>query len=293
VVRNRGLQKLVGQALQCKESLDEEITFVQDEERFFRVHASPLCDAGSDQIGVLLVLDDITRLRRLEKVRQDFVANASHEIKTPLTAIKGFVETLLNRAITDKEESLRFLSIIEKHTNRLSAIVDDLLLLSRIESEGEFNQVIYQEININDIIKSSIAVCQSKAAEKKITMDFDPINDIIVKLDQRLIEQALVNLLDNAVKYSPEDSEIFVSVEKSDKEIKISITDQGNGISKDHLPRLFERFYRVDRARSRKLGGTGLGLAIVKHISQIHKGKVSVKSTVGEGSTFSIHLPLI
>ncbi|KPA13748.1 multi-sensor signal transduction histidine kinase [Candidatus Magnetomorum sp. HK-1] len=293
VIRNRDLQNFVGKALKSKENLDGEVTFVQNEEKFYRVHASPLCDAKSEKIGVLLVLDDITQLRRLEKIRQDFVANASHEIKTPLTAIKGFVETLLNGAMTDKEKSVHFLNIIDKHVNRLSAIVQDLLLLSTIEREDEINQLIYQEINIKDIIKSSISICLSKAVEKKITMDFEPLDDTIMKVDQRLIEQALVNLLDNAIKYSPEKSKISVIIEKSQKEIKICVTDQGNGISKDHLSRLFERFYRVDRARSRKLGGTGLGLSIVKHIAQAHKGKVSVESTLGQGSTFTIHLPMV
>jgi len=293
VIRNRDLQKFVGKALKSEENLQGEVTFVQNEEKYYRVHASPLYDARSEKVGALLVLDDITQLRRLEKIRQDFVANASHEIKTPLTAIKGFVETLLNGAIADKEKSVQFLNIIDKHVNRLSAIVQDLLLLSQIEREDEIKQLVYQDINLKDIIKSSISICNSKAVEKKIIMDFEPLDDTIMKVDQRLMEQALVNLLDNAIKYSPEESKINIKIEKSHKEVNICVIDQGNGISKDHLPRLFERFYRVDRARSRKLGGTGLGLAIVKHIAQAHKGKVSVESTFGQGSTFTIHLPVV
>lgn len=293
VIRNRDLQEFVSNALKSNEPLQGEITFLHNEEKFYRVHASPLCDARSKKIGALLVLDDITQLRKLEKIRQDFVANASHEIKTPLTAIKGFVETLLNGAIADKEKSVQFLGIIDKHVNRLSAIVQDLLLLSRIEREDEIQKLIYQETNLKDIIMSSISICQSKADEKKINMEFEPFDDTILKVDQRLMEQALVNLLDNAVKYSPEKSKISVQIETSPSTVNICVTDQGNGIPREHLPRLFERFYRVDSARSRKLGGTGLGLSIVKHIAQAHKGKVSVESTLGQGSTFRIHLPMV
>jgi two-component system phosphate regulon sensor histidine kinase PhoR len=263
----------------------------QNGEKILNLKSSPLLDAGKDQIGTLVVINDATQLRRLENMRKDFVANVSHEIKTPLTAIKGFVETLHQGSVDKPEEAERFLGIIQKHVDRLSAIIDDLLSLSRIEQEDERQAIEFENKPIADIFRSAVQICRSKAEEKSIDIQIDCEEGLEYYFDPTLLEQAVVNLLDNAIKYSEPDSAIHVSASLNDSEVKIMVKDQGIGIAKKHLPRLFERFYRVDKARSRKMGGTGLGLAIVKHIAQAHGGRVTVKSELGKGSSFTIHLP--
>ena len=225
-------------------------------------------------------------------MRQDFVANVSHEIKTPLTAIKGFVETLQSGAKDRPDEADRFISIIEKHANRLEAIVEDLLQLSRIEKENEAKQIRFAKGSIRNILRSSIQICQAKADAKRIDIELSCGDSVTATINAALLEQALINLIDNAVKYSGENGKIVVKSEKTPVELSISIQDNGIGISRKHLSRLFERFYRVDKARSREQGGTGLGLAIVKHIVKAHGGHVTVESERGKGSTFTIHLPL-
>ena len=224
-------------------------------------------------------------------MRKDFVVNVSHEIKTPLTAIKGFVETLYQGGVEKPEEIERFLGIIQKHVDRLSSILDDLLSLSRIEQENERQAIELENKPIVEVFNSAVQICRSKAEEKKIDISLTCNEQLISYFDPTLLEQAVVNLLDNAIKYSKPNSTIQLSADIIESEVKIIVEDQGIGIAKKHLPRLFERFYRVDKARSRKLGGTGLGLAIVKHIAQAHGGQITVKSALGKGSTFTIHLP--
>jgi len=224
-------------------------------------------------------------------MRQDFVANVSHEIKTPLTAIKGFVETLQSNTKDNPKEAARFLSIIDKNVNRLGAIVDDLLQLSRIEKEKEENLIQLTKTAVKNIITSSIKICKTETEAKQIEIHFTCDDSLEAMIEPVLFEQALVNLIDNAVKYSSEKGKIQINAVKTGSGVFFSIQDNGIGISKKHLPRLFERFYRVDKARSREQGGTGLGLAIVKHIVQAHGGHVTVDSTPGKGSTFTIHLP--
>jgi two-component system phosphate regulon sensor histidine kinase PhoR len=258
---------------------------------FLSGHGTLLQDAQGKQIGALIVLNDVTRLRRLEKIRRDFVANVSHEIKTPITAIKGFVETLREGAVKNPDDAERFLGIIEKHVERLEAIIEDLLSLSRIErgTEREENELV--EKSVKDVLDTAIRVCEVGAVARKIDIELSCPENLFSKMEPRLLEQAVVNLLDNAVKYSNEESSIRVEASQGEGEIILSVRDEGCGIEKKHLSRLFERFYRVDKARSRQLGGTGLGLAIVKHIAQAHGGHVNVESTPGKGSTFSIYLP--
>ena len=271
--------------------LFEDITVFQNEERVIDVKSSPLLDANQQQKGALIVFNDVTQMRRLENMRRDFVANVSHEIKTPLTAIKGFVETLQQGKVDKADENERFLGIIQKHVDRLNSIVEDLLALSRIEQEDEHKEINFQQVKIKDMFQAAVQLCQSKAEEKKIRIDIDCEQDTTAIFDPTLIEQAVVNLLDNALKYSEPQSTVMLKSHRQNSELVISIQDQGIGIAQKHLPRLFERFYRVDKARSRKMGGTGLGLAIVKHIAQAHGGHVRVESQLGEGSRFSIHLP--
>lgn len=291
VIRNSALQLFVHQSIYSKVPKEDDISLYHNGEKTLHLQSSPLLDANKEQIGTLVVFDDVTHLRRLEDMRRDFVANVSHEIKTPLTAIKGFVETLCLGDVDKPEESERFLDIIQKHVDRLSSIVEDLLSLSRIEQEDERKAIQIEKGKILDVLKSAMQICRSKAEEKKI--DIHPICEAHLTswFDSSLLEQAVVNLLDNAIKYSEPNSTIHLKANLIDSEVKIIVEDRGIGIAQKHLPRLFERFYRVDKARSRNSGGTGLGLAIVKHIAQAHDGNVTVESELGVGSVFTIHLP--
>jgi two-component system phosphate regulon sensor histidine kinase PhoR len=291
VIRNLALQRFAARALKRTETIEDDFVLFRGEERILNIHSSPLYDAINRQIGTLLVINDVTRLRHLENVRSDFVANVSHEIKTPLTAIKGFVETLQQETGQSGQEQERFLGIILKHVNRLNAILEDLLVLSRMEQENDHVGIRLIEGRIRDVILTAVQICQPKATAKNISIDLDVPDDIMVNLDATLLEQALVNLIDNAIKYSDRGSRVDILARSMAEELSIRIEDRGSGIPQRHLPRLFERFYRVDKARSRKLGGTGLGLAIVKHIIQAHGGHISVDSNLGQGSTFIIHLP--
>ena len=293
VIRNPDLQKFINKALTSKKNLEEDITLYQGGERILYVHNTPLEDLDSQRRGILVVLNDVTHLRKLENMRKDFAANVSHEIKTPLTAIKGFVETLRTGDRAEPKETERFLAIIEKHVDRLTAIIEDLMKLSKIEQQDEKSDIHLEEGSVKSVISSAIQTCREKAKAKKITIDLVCPEDISFQCDSRLMTQAMVNLLDNAINYSNEKSDIKISASLKNDEIMIRVQDHGIGIPKENLSRLFERFYRVDKARSRELGGTGLGLAIVKHIAQAHGGRVSVDSILGKGSTFSLHLPTL
>ena len=293
VIRNPELQKFVQEALVSEENLEEDITLYKGTDKILYTHSTPLRNSDGERNGVLVVLNDVTQFRQLENIRRDFAANVSHEIKTPLTAIKGFVETLRLSFIENPEESERFLGIIEKHIDRLSTIIEDLTSLSRIEQKDEKKEIGLEKGQIKTIIQKAIQNCQEKAEAKTININMSCDEKISAMIDSTLIEQAIVNLLDNAIKYSEAESTIHVEAKQINDEIILSVKDQGCGIGKEHLPRLFERFYRVDKARSRKLGGTGLGLAIVKHIAQAHEGRIHIESTPDQGSTFSLHLPII
>ena len=291
VIRNINLQTLVARALSGEEPVEEDVVLYAEEERMLNGHGTALHDEEGHRMGVLLVLNDVTRLRKLENVRRDFVANVSHEIKTPLSAIQGFVETLRDGAMENREDTERFLGIIQKHVGRLNAIIEDLLSLSRIEQEEENQEIVLSQGRVRDVLSMAMQVSQVKADKKNIRMTLLCRDDLMAKINPPLLEQAVVNLLDNAIKYSEKDSDICVEAKQSNGEIVLSVLDEGCGIEKSHIPRLFERFYRVDKARNRKLGGTGLGLAIVKHITQAHGGRVTVESTPGKGSVFNLHLP--
>jgi two-component system phosphate regulon sensor histidine kinase PhoR len=276
--------------LQEQEPVEGEIILLEGDRRFLQAKGSALRGVEGDTIGAVIVLDDMTNLKRLENVRREFVANVSHELKTPVTSIKGFVETLQEGAIKKPEEAERFLDIISRQADRLNSIIEDLLLLSRIEQSGEKKEVEFIEAGLKSALESAIETCSGKASEKNISIDLNCEDTLTARINPALLEQAVVNLIDNAIKASDEGSSIKVGASQKDEQVIIEVIDRGVGIEKEHLPRLFERFYRIDKARSRQLGGTGLGLAIVKHIAQAHGGGVDVESSPGEGSRFSIFL---
>jgi two-component system phosphate regulon sensor histidine kinase PhoR len=292
VVRNVALQRLLAATLHSTEAATADIVLRGSEERFLQATATALRDAQGRDIGVLVVLNDVTQLRRLENIRRDFVSNVSHELKTPITSIKGFVETLRDGALKDRAQAERFLGIIARHAERLHAIIEDLLALSRLEQGSDSYEIPRSETSLSEVIQAAILDCAARAEAQHVTVIPMCAAELRAAVNAPLLEQALVNLLDNAITYSNPESSVWVNIRQEDDRLVIDVRDQGVGIPYDHLDRIFERFYRVDKARSRERGGTGLGLAIVKHIAQVHGGQVSVMSTVGQGSTFTLRIPL-
>jgi len=289
VVRNTELIAFIRKTLEHPEPRETEIT-LSEGHCSLRVHGTALQDSDGGKIGALLVMHDITRIKHLERIRRDFVANVSHELKTPVTSIKGFVETLREGAIQDPDHAGRFLDILAKQADRLGVIIDDLLKLSRLEKDPSAHAEIVQS-SISGILHEAVLVCRDAAEKKQLEIEKDFGEELDGMVDPRLIQEAVVNLIDNAVKYSEPGNRIRVSASEDAEGIHIRVRDRGIGIPEKHIGRIFERFYRVDMARSRELGGTGLGLSIVKHIAEVHHGSVSVESVLGEGSTFSLHLP--
>lgn len=261
-------------------------------ERQLRVWGTLLKFAEDEAASVLLVISDFTQIRKLENFRRDFIADVSHEIKTPLTVILGAVETLQDGALQEPESAARFMEIITQHASRLNALVQDILSLSNLEQQHLNRQQDFTVVDAAVTIANAVEYCRPRADEKGVVLELNIAGKVLVKADPQLLEQAVVNLVDNAVKYSGSVRPIQISLRPDDGYCRIGVTDFGIGIAAEHLDRLFERFYRVDKARSRKLGGTGLGLAIVKHIVQLHGGEIAVRSVVGSGSTFVIKLPL-
>lgn len=297
LIRNIDLLQLIERAHKSGDAVESEVEITKSsgDSLFLLTNCVHLYDENKESFGLLLVLHDVSRLRLLEKMRRDFVANVSHELKTPITSIKGYVETVLDDELKDKENSRRFLQIVLKKSNQLNAIIDDLLLLSRIEEQEETSNILLQYRDLQPVLSEAIYSCTHQARLKQIDLQLNCPESLFVNIHETLIEQAMVNLIMNAVTYSEENSAIIVSAGremiKDTFQIVIKVQDFGVGIEKEHLPRLFERFYRSDKARSRKLGGTGLGLAIVKHITQVHKGDVVVVSEPGKGTTVSLYLP--
>ncbi|MCB2231708.1 PAS domain-containing protein [bacterium] len=291
VVRVPVLHDLIGRASVSDTVVTGDITLTGDQERYIRVHAAALRDSYGTRIGLVIVFNDVTTLRKLERTRRDFVANVSHELKTPITAITGYAETLLEDEEEVSADVKRFLSIILKHATRLNALVDDLLALARVENDSERGGLEFSRQNLRDILDQAIESRQELAEKKnvKITLECEP--DLEWDLLPQRLEQAVGNLLENAIKHGDTVTEITVRAEVNDDELRICVCDNGVGIEPRHLPRLFERFYRIDASRSSTTGGTGLGLALVKHIAQAHGGQASVESTPGSGCTFRIHLP--
>jgi len=240
----------------------------------------------------VIVLDDVSLLRKLETVRRDFVANVSHELRTPITSIKGSAETLADGALKEPEVSKHFVEIILRNADRMNSLIEDLLSLARLEQEGSGKGLTLSEDSPLRIAASAIELNKSMAESKRISIELSGTQSQL-KCNPQLLEEAVSNLIDNAIKYSNQDGKVEVKIVADMQEVSILVSDNGIGIENHHLGRLFERFYRVDVSRSRQAGGTGLGLAIVKHIALAHKGRVSVRSQPGVGSSFGIHLPVV
>ena len=301
VARNFDLQTFIQKALATHEPVEDDIVIERDERIVLNIHSTALYDTNENRIGTLIIFHDITRIRLLETMHKDFAANVSHELKTPLTTINGFIETL-QQMMADGPESGgttedygRFLSIIEKNVNRMVGLINDLLALSRLE-RLRGTDIQFETNPLGSLIQGAVGFCEEQAEAKNIAIEVNCPDKVHASVDPILMEQAVFNLVDNAVKYNPEGTRVVIEVTKTGParnsgQIKIHVRDSGPGIDKEHLPKLFNRFYRVDKGRSRDQGGTGLGLAIVKHIVQYHNGRIDVESRKGQGTNFTITIP--
>lgn len=290
VIWNQEINDSLKEALLHKRALRKEINIIGPQDSFFSMQISPVMDRDDKLLSLIAVFHDITELKKLEKIRSEFVANVSHELKTPLTAIKGFVETLKTSAKDDPMAVERFLDIIDKQTQRLESLVNDLLILSAIESKEVKMNIVAEPLN--RIVYTVLALHKKIIEDKghQVAVDI-PVDLPRILVDRQRMEQVFLNLLDNAVKFTPPGGKITIQAGLEKPYVRLEVRDNGVGIPSEHLSRVFERFYRVDRARSREAGGTGLGLAIVRHIVSAHQGKIEVESAIDTGSTFRIFLP--
>jgi two-component system, OmpR family, phosphate regulon sensor histidine kinase PhoR len=290
VIEHKEINQLVEEIFMTEKKLKRELLLpLGIVRRYFGVFGSPIIGTNNEWKGVVLVFHDITELKKLEQMRKDFVANVSHELKTPITSIKGFSETLLDGAMKDESTLEAFLSIILKESDRLQMLIEDLLDLSKIEQQGFRLDI--GELDIMLLLEEIITMLKGKAAKKNIILHLEPsVYPLYIKGDYYRLKQVFINLISNAITYTPNEGNVEIEVIEESSKVKIKIKDTGIGIEKEEIPRIFERFYRVDKARSRNSGGTGLGLAIVKHIVEAHKGSISVISNVNEGTTFTITL---
>lgn len=285
------IERLIEDVFMTEQRLETQVcTEVEEKMTTFSVSAAPVIGNHGNWLGIVVVIHDITKLIHLEEVRKDFVANVSHELRTPITSIKGFAETLLSGAMENREVRQSFLEIIYKESDRLHLLTDDLLVLSGVERADFTLQ--YAELNLNETIEEAIQLVSVALQEKEMKVNFNPTERYEVTGDNDRLIQVFVNLLSNAISYSHPRKEITIRIKHIKKEVLVIIEDEGIGIEASELPRLFERFYRVDSARSRDSGGTGLGLAIVKHLIEAHDGTVEVYSKPGVGTAFYIKLPI-
>lgn len=291
-IRNRGLNQFVAKTLTSATILEEELTVIGNPDKILQVHGTQITDPHGKPSGALIVLNDISRLKNIDQIRKDFVANVSHELKTPVTSIKGFLETLRDGAINDPDSAERFLSIAIRQTDRLNAIIEDLLKLSRVEQEADRGAMELEKTSVSDAIQAVIKFMEDLAHEKGVKALVDCDRSLEIKMNRPLFEQALSNLVDNAIKYSNPGSEVWITAKQEHHEVLIEVRDKGCGIPRDQLPRIFERFFRVDKTRTRDTSGAGLGLSIARHIINLHSGRIDVSSGIGEGSVFSIHIPI-
>jgi two-component system phosphate regulon sensor histidine kinase PhoR len=293
VIRNHELHGAVKRVLSISEPERLEVRQPLPQSLCFDIHVQPL--PGEPCPGVVLVIHDTTALRRLESIRREFVANVSHELKTPLSSIKAYTETLRNGALSDTETSQRFLERIEEQTERLTRLIMDMLMLARIESDHQAFEIV--SLDVPELVRASLEDHRGTAEAKQIELvvgadDAKSNGACRVRADREGLREILDNLLDNAIKYTPEGGRVSIAWRSNGSMAQIAVRDTGIGIKPDDQERVFERFFRVDKARSRELGGTGLGLSIVKHLAQSMNGNVAVESEVGKGSTFTVELPV-
>lgn len=292
IIKERSVVEVMEGMLASEESVPREIEIQGKEDRLFEIRLVPHRQAaGRNNQNVLIgFFHDVTEEKRVEAIKRDFVANVSHELRTPLASIKGYAETLLDGALEDKKTLKNFLVIIDRHANRMTALIEDLLTLSMLESHQM--PMSFEPLDIRELISNVIQSFEKQAQDKSIKLIMDINKDIPnIMADKNRLEQVIVNLVDNAIKYTNSGA-VRISAKKAYAMLRIDVQDTGIGIPEKDIPRLFERFYRVDKGRSREMGGTGLGLAIVKHIIQGHNGKIRVTSQPGKGSTFSFAIPI-
>jgi two-component system, OmpR family, phosphate regulon sensor histidine kinase PhoR len=292
-VRHATLDQLIAETLLTGEAMRGELSLADSRtrsERHIEVSAVPIKDSDDEVSGAVALFHDITELKQLDQIRRDFVANVSHELRTPLSILRGYIEVLFDEPQTSREELTRILSIMERHSKRLQRLVDDLLSLAQLESSQA--QLELSVVRMDELFNNLIRDWKEKLARKNLKVIVDlPSETLMLRADGTRLEEVLHNLLDNAMKFSSESGQIRLQGARCGSNVVLSVADNGIGISKEHLSRIFERFYRADKARSRELGGTGLGLAIVKHIAQLHGGRVEADSEVGRGTTIRVVLP--
>jgi two-component system phosphate regulon sensor histidine kinase PhoR len=290
VGQNTGLSRLIDRCLETGDKIREEIHVYYPEEHIIDANLGAYTNEQGEIKGVIMLLHDITAIRRLEKMRSEFVANVSHELKTPITSIKGFTETLLDGALEDPDISRSFLTIISEESDRLNRLITDILDLSKIEQKRMPLKV--EEVDLSKLIKETVRIVRKEARAKNIAIYLPAEETMVLEADRDRLQQIILNLVSNAVNYTPNNGEVTITLRSTDdKYVEMIIADTGIGIPPEHLPRIFERFYRVDKARSRESGGTGLGLAIVKHLVESHHGTIHVESKEGKGTTFTVTLP--
>ncbi len=283
------LVELIERSFDKQQLQNKELTLYYPEDKIVDVNVVPIKDAASEPLNYIVLLYDITEIRRLEKVRTDFVANVSHELRTPITAIKGFTETLLDGAMNEEDVLLEFLQIINTESQRLDSMVQDILQLSKLEQRKVIGTV--ESVRVRNIVSEVERIVHQKIDLKSIHFDIIEKESVTVEIDRDQLKQILLNLISNAVSYTPEQGNVHVSIKDDGDHVLIAVADTGMGIAEEEQPRIFERFYRVDKARSRNAGGTGLGLSIVKWLVENNHGQLSLESELGQGSTFFVRLP--
>lgn len=292
LIRHTELASLVSTTLKTGQPIQSDLRFVDEKDRFFQVNAAPIAVFDGKPAGGLLVLEEVTRLKEVEKIRRDFVTNASHELRTPAAAIKGFVETLLDGALKDRGQAEKFLEAVLRNTDRLTAIVEDLVTFSSVELNAEEKKIRSARTSPANLMEECADNIRKTFPHEDVRIQVDCPAEIQVNVDKRLISQAIERLLENAVHASNPGGEILLKCFSTENAAMIQVIDHGTGIEREHLDRIFERFYRKDKSRSRATGGAGLGLAIVKHAVKAHGGRIDVESAPGKGSIFTISLPL-
>lgn len=292
ILDNGEILDLIVKASKSPHSLNKTVRYDKGLGMYLQAHITPLTGSESFNDGILVVLHNITRIKQLENMRKDFVANVSHELKTPVTLINGFVETLMDGAIEDREKLEQFLHVINRHSRRINNIIDDLLILSNLEDKG--TNIKTELVTLYDILFSAYTSALNASEKEDITIDIQCSDEIKIEVNPVLLEQAVLNLVNNAIKYAGTGSKIWINgTVLNDNEVMIEVKDNGIGMESEQMDRIFERFYRINRQQSKKLGGTGLGLSIVKHITLAHNGRIDVTSRPGEGSSFRIYLPFL